>query len=75
MPFKEGIIKKGGRVAGTKNRTSEQFRELIKCFVEKNWERIQKDFDVLKPVERLQFINSMIRHFLPEPVNADRLSD
>jgi hypothetical protein len=75
MPFKKGTIKKGGRKAGIKNRKTEEFRELIKCFVEKNWNQLQKDFEQVKPVERLQFINSMLRHFLPDPVNPERLTE
>jgi hypothetical protein len=75
MPYKKGSVKKGGRRLGAKNRTTEQFRELIKLFVESNWERLQSDFDQLKPVERLQFINSLIRHFLPDPVNPERLTE
>jgi hypothetical protein len=73
--FKKGSEKKGGRKAGIKNRTTEQFRELIKNFVENNWDRLQKDFEQVKPNERLQFINSMLRHFLPDPVNPERLTE
>jgi len=75
MPkFKAGDPKKGGRKSGIKNRTTEQFRGLIKTFVENNWEQLQKDFDSVKPNERLQFINSMLRHFIPDPVNPEKLS-
>jgi hypothetical protein len=73
--FKTGDPKKGGRKSGIKNRTTEQFRELIKTFVEKNWEKLQKDFEQVKPNERLQFINSMLRHFLPDPVNPEKLTE
>ncbi|MFA5298829.1 MAG: hypothetical protein WC389_11545 [Lutibacter sp.] len=73
--FKKGSEKKGGRKAGIKNRTTEQFRELIKNFVENNWDRLQKDFEQAKPNERLQFINSMLRHFLPDPVNPEKLTE
>jgi hypothetical protein len=73
--FKPGETKKGGRKSGTKNRTTEQFRELIKNFVENNWKGLQKDFEQVKPVERLQFINSMLRHFLPDPLSLEKLSE
>jgi hypothetical protein len=75
MPRPKGLDKTGGRKQGTPNRTTEQFRALIKTFVEINWERLQSDFDQAKPVERLQFINNMIRHFLPEPLSLAKLSE
>jgi IS30 family transposase len=76
MGFKPGISPNpSGRPKNSKNKTTEQFRALIKTFVEDNWKTIQSDFDKVKPVERLQFINNMIRHFLPEPLSLAKLSE
>ena len=75
MPFKKGIAKTGGRTEGTPNRTTEQFRELIKNFVSDHWGDIETDFKAVKPVERLQFINNLIRHFLPEPLSLAKLTE
>lgn len=67
--------KTGGRQKGTLNRTTEQFRTMVKEFVITNWPRIQSDFDALKPGERVLFLERLIRHFLPEPLHLDRLSE
>lgn len=75
MPFEKGHKKIAGRKPATPNRTTEQLRGLIQAFVEANLDRIQEDFDVLKPNERLTFLNSLLRHVLPEPVSLERLSE
>jgi hypothetical protein len=67
--------KTGGRKAGTPNKTTEQLRSLVQCFIEKNFSRIQKDFDLMKPGERVMFLNSLLRHVLPEPVSFEKLSE
>lgn len=73
--FEKGRAKSGGRKAGTPNRTTEQIRELIQTFIEANLPRLQADFDEMKPAERLNFINSLLRHVLPEPVSFEKLSE
>jgi hypothetical protein len=52
-----------------------QLRGLIQVFIEKNWNRIQADFDSMKPGERLMFLNSLLRHVLPEPISFEKLSE
>lgn len=64
-----------GRKAGTPNRTTEQLRAMVQTFIEKNWTRIQEDFDAMKPYERLTFLNSLLKHVLPEPTSFERLSE
>ena len=75
MPFKTGNKKKAGRVAGVPNKTTEQFRELIKSFVLKNWNNLQADFDKMKPGERALFRERLLKYFVPEAVNPDRLTE
>jgi hypothetical protein len=75
MARQKGSQKYGGRKPGTPNRTTEQIRNLIQIFIEKNWNRIQKDFDSMKPSERLTFLNSLLRHVLPDPISLDKLSE
>lgn len=73
--FKAGDPKRGGRAKGTRNKTSEQLRATIQSFIELNWQRIQADFDAMKPAERLAFLNSLLRHVLPEPTTLERLTE
>ena len=64
-----------GRRKGAKNKTSEQLRGLIQAFVEANLPRLQADFDAMKPAERLSFLNSLLRHVLPDPLSFEKLSE
>jgi hypothetical protein len=76
MPFKKGQSgNKSGRPAGTPNKTPEEIRKLIQVFIEKNLPRIQKDFDLMKPNEKLMFLNSLLKHVLPAPVTFDSLTE
>jgi hypothetical protein len=73
--FKAGDPKKGGRAKGTRNKTSEQLRATIQTFIELNWQRIQADFDAMKPAERLSFLNSLLKLILPPPIVPEQLSE
>jgi hypothetical protein len=64
-----------GRKKGTPNKSTEQLRALVQAFIELNWQRVQKDFDAMKPGERLAFLNSLLRHVLPEPMTFEKLSE
>jgi hypothetical protein len=50
-------------------------RGLIQLFIEDYWQRIQDNIDAMKPVERLAFLNSLLRHELLEPVSLERLTE
>jgi hypothetical protein len=75
MPRKAGTPKTGGRKTGTLNKTPEQIRKLLQSFIEKNFVRMQKDFDAMKPNERLMYLNSLLKHLLPEPTSFEKLSE
>ena len=76
MPYKKGQSgNPDGRGKGTPNRTTEQLRSMVQLFIERNWNRIQADYDAMKPGERLTFLNAMLRHVLPEPITPDRLTE
>ena len=76
MRFQKGISgNPTGRRKGSTNKTPEQIRKHIQLFLEKNFQRMQKDFDSLKPNERLTFISSLLRHVLPEPTSFEKLSE
>ena len=50
--FVKGEPKRGGRKKGTPNKTTEQFRDMVKEFVQDNWDTLQEDFDKMKPGEK-----------------------
>jgi len=53
-----------GRPKGSPNITKQQTKELVNIFIEKNWGQIQKDFDSLKPRERLDVIIRLLKYNL-----------
>ena len=64
-----------GRKKGQRNRTTDQLRSLIQSFIEDNWQRVQKEFDSLKPSERMSFLVNLLRFVLPEPTSFEKLSE
>jgi hypothetical protein len=76
MPFKKG--KSGnpeGRPPGAKNRNSEQLRDLLREFINENIEGLQKAYNSLKPIEKLRFINDILKHVISPPVNPEKLTE
>lgn len=69
-------IKTGGRVAGTPNKTTEELRNTVQLFVERNIKKLQLNFDLLEPKEKLLFIEKMLKMVLPQPMNdLERFTD
>ncbi len=75
MARQKGSPKFGGRRKGTPNKTPEQIRKFVTSFVEDNWQKVQKDFDAMKPAERLAFLNSLLKLVLPPPIVPEQLSE
>jgi DNA-binding transcriptional regulator/RsmH inhibitor MraZ len=80
--FQKGISgNPAGRKKGVGNRTTEEVRTLLQSFFESNWESLQQDFKKLKPYERWNYAEKLLRHFLPAmktiemDVDLNRLSD
>jgi hypothetical protein len=71
--FKDHQFKKGqgGRKVGTTNLVTRELKETIKTFVEKNWSKMQKDFDGLSPIERIEVIIKMSSLVIPRRVSAE----
>jgi hypothetical protein len=66
----------GGRQKGVPNKTTDELRGLFQSFVEANIETLQADFDLLKPNERLSFMERIAKLILPQPLNElQRLTD
>jgi ribosome-binding ATPase YchF (GTP1/OBG family) len=73
MAFKDHQFKKGegGRKKGAVNIVTRELKETIKSFVEKNWSKVQKDFDSLSPLDRIEIIIKMSSLVIPRRVSAD----
>ena len=64
----------GGRPKGSKNKRNEEVREMIRAFVLENWTELKDSFSEMEAKDKGKLINAFIRHFLPPPVNPERLS-
>ena len=72
MPFKKNDkkINREGRPKGKPNKTTAEIRSFMQLFISNNMETIQADFDTLKPLERLNFIERLCKHVLPPMVSS-----
>ena len=76
MPFTKGDnrINRKGRPKDSKNKSAEEFRELISEFLSDNWDKLQIAFDAMKDNEKALFIDRLLKYKVPEALNPDRLS-
>lgn len=64
----DGTFSKGnpGKPKGATTKVSVKVREAIFNFLESNIDKIQEDFDKLKPRERLQFFSDILPYAAPK---------
>lgn len=64
----KGKFAKGnpGKPKGAVVKVSVKVREAIVSFLEKNIDKIQDDFDTLKPREKLQFVAELLSYAAPK---------
>ncbi len=73
--------KTGGRKPGSLNKTTADHREKINSFISKNWGKVQKDFNLMEPKDRLAFMEKLLRYTTPTlsaisaKVNYESLTD
>ena len=76
MTFQKGKIQNPtGRKPGSKNKTPEAFRKMIAKFIDHNWKGLQSDFDLMKPAERAQFIERLLKYYVSPAINPEALTE
>lgn len=66
MPFKKGASGNvAGKPKGAKNKSTDELRKWVTGFVETNKSQIQKDWEELKPVERITLFEKLLKYVLP----------
>ena len=72
-------INRNGRPKGTPNKTTSEIKELFQLLLENNIEKLQNDFDMLKPNERIRYFLDLASFVVPKQkaieVKEDRLKD
>ena len=65
MAFEKGMQKIGGRTEGVSNRASTRIRNIFEDLLNKNIDKIQKDLDGMKPVERVNVLLKLAEFCIP----------
>jgi len=72
MPFTEGHQKRGGRIKGTPNRLTKEYRMLLKNILYSELEKIPEYQNPLQPKEKLEVIIKLLNYVIPKvnPINS-----
>lgn len=60
-----------GKPKGAASNASALVKAAIQKFLEDNIEEVQKSFDTLKPLEKLQFITNILPYVVPKLTSID----
>jgi hypothetical protein len=67
LPFKKGQSGNlKGRSKRTQNKVTKHLREGIISFLESNFERLENDFELLPPRDRVKFYCDLLQYGLPK---------
>lgn len=72
MAFKKGQSgNPNGRRKGAPNKMTAELRERIKDFLERQWDKIERDFDSLEPEKRVALFEKLLQYVLPRMASMD----
>jgi hypothetical protein len=64
-----------GRKKGSKNRTTEEMRQFIQDVVDKNFDRLEEDLDIMNPTNRWLVLQKLTNYFMPVLSKNDNTND
>ena len=65
----------GGRIKGTTNKTTAELRDKFTLLIESNFDKLQKDIDLLEPKDRIKTIIDLAKFVLPTLKATDITTD
>lgn len=71
---KQGI-NRNGRLKGVPNKSTSELKEIFKTLLETNLEQLQKDFEQLKPNERIKFTLQVAEFLIPKMKSTEMVID
>lgn len=73
----DGTFSQGnkGRPKGTPNKITAKIRGAITHFIDCNFERVQQDFEQLKPRERVRFFVDLLQYAVPKYQSVQFITD
>lgn len=63
--------KTGGRIKGTPNRTTSEFRIFLQSVIERQFSDIEQDLQTLKPYQRLDILCRLLSYCVPKPTELN----
>ena len=60
-----------GRPKGTKNKIGAQLREILRDFMEENFDKIREDFHTLSPRDRVKVYAELLPYVVPKLASTD----
>lgn len=75
MPHKKGITNNPyGRPTGKPNKATTELRELMKSFIEANFDDLQREYDRLEGIDKFRVMEKFMQYIIPK-YSAVEISD
>jgi hypothetical protein len=71
MAFKDGAANRKGRPKGAKNKVGQDLRQLVSDLLEQQFEKVQHDFNELRPSQRVRMFAELLPFAIPKMREVD----
>ena len=71
MPRKKGLPKTGGRMPGSRNKTTVEMKSWVKELIDGNMTQLENDLQALEPKERWSIVERLMQYCIPKQSQVD----